>query len=100
LPPTPEGVGFRAVVSMSGEAVQSLSEAPGDLELMYIRVVEGAPAAGKSLQEIQFPEGALVISTAAGNRIPTAETILQPGERYLVAVEPAVLEEVINLLRA
>lgn len=97
----PERAGGRmAATAMSGGEIQMFTEAPGDLELMYIQVVEGAPAAEKPLQEIQFPEGALVISTAAGDRIATAETTLQPGERYIVAVEPDVADEVVNLLRA
>lgn len=97
----PEHAGGRIAASaMSDEKIDVLMESPGELELMYIHVAEGAPAAGKQLQELQFPEGALVVSTAAGERIATAETILQPGKSYLVAVEPDVADGVVNLLRA
>jgi trk system potassium uptake protein TrkA len=97
----PERAGGRMVAdAMSGSDVRTLSEAPGDLELLYIRVAEGAPAAGKRLEEIQLPRGCLVVSTEAGDRVASAETRLQQGERYLVAVEPDVTDEVVNLFRS
>ncbi|MFB6170092.1 MAG: TrkA family potassium uptake protein [Haloarculaceae archaeon] len=96
----PERAGGRlAANALLGDEVQSLEEAPGDLELMYVTVAEGAPAAGTSLQEISLPAGALVISTEDGNGVATAETTLTPGDRYLLAVEPGVADEVLNLLR-
>lgn len=66
---------------------------------IQIRVKEGAPAAEKELQEIRFPSGTLVISDDEGLRIARPDTRLSPGKRYLVAVEPDVANEVMNLLR-
>lgn len=96
----PERAGGRlAATAMVGEDVQAFSEAPGELELVYVRVAEGAPAAGKTLGNVAFPEGSLVISGEAGNRVASAETVLEPGEQYIVAAESAVVDEVVNLLR-
>jgi trk system potassium uptake protein TrkA len=57
------------------------------------------PAAGKSLSEVRFPTGTLVISDDDGERIARSDTVLTPGKRYVVAVEPDVFEEVMQLLR-
>jgi trk system potassium uptake protein TrkA len=48
---------------------------------------------------VSFPRGSLIIAHADGDRISSAETVLEPGDRYLVAVEAAVTEEVMHLLR-
>jgi trk system potassium uptake protein TrkA len=66
---------------------------------MDIRVREGAPAAGKKLQSVRFPRGTLVISDDDGERVAGPETTLTPGRRYVIAVEPDVVDEVMNLLR-
>lgn len=66
---------------------------------MFVRVNEGAPAAGKQLSEVRFPEGTLIISNEDGNRISRSDTQLTAGNRYVVAVEPDVVDEVMNLLQ-
>lgn len=49
---------------------------------------------------MSLPRGSLVVSDRAGSRVATRETVLSPGDRYIVAVEPEVHAEVLNLLRA
>ncbi len=66
---------------------------------MNIRVAEGAPAAGKQLSEIRFPAGTLIVSDDDGNRIARPEMTLTPGSSYVVALEPDVADEVMNLMR-
>jgi len=66
---------------------------------MLVRVAEGAPAAGKQLSEVRFPAGTLVVSDGDGNRIARPDTTLTAGRRYVVAVEPDVADEVMNLLQ-
>jgi trk system potassium uptake protein TrkA len=96
----PERAGGRLAASaMLGEESRTLEGAPGDLELMYLRVAEGASVAGERLRDVRLPAGSLVISAEAGNRVATAETVLAPGEQYLVAVEPSVADEVVTLLQ-
>jgi trk system potassium uptake protein TrkA len=96
----PERAGARfAANEITGSDVQALAEVTGSLDIMLIRVAEGAPAAGKQLTDVRFPEGALVVSADEGDQIVGSDTTLTPGSRYVVAVEPSVADEVMNLLR-
>ncbi|QUO46683.1 MULTISPECIES: potassium channel family protein [Halorubrum] len=96
----PERAGARVAANeVLGSDVQTLADVTGNLDIMLIRVAEGAPAAGKSLTEVRFPAGAVVVSDADGHRIARSDTSLTPGERYVVAVEPDVADEVMNLLQ-
>lgn len=95
----PEGAGARvAVNAITGEAriVEAVS---GDVDILEVEVRSAAPVAGRTLEEVSLPEGSLVISGAAGRRIATASTELTPGKTFLVAAEPAVADEVLQLFR-
>jgi len=96
----PETAGARiAAVEMLGSDVAVLAEVTADLDILQVRVADGAPAAGKSLEQVRFPTGTLVISSDDGVGIAQPDTVLEPDKRYVVAVEPAVSDEVMNLLR-
>jgi len=96
----PDEPGARAVVNeLVGDGVRSVESIGGDLEILDIEVAPDAPAAGRSLANVSFPQGVVIIADASGDRVSTAETVLEPGNRYLVAVEAAVNDEVMNLLR-
>jgi len=96
----PEEVGSRAVGNeLLGAGVRSIESVGGNLDILEVQISPDAPAAGRSLDSISFPKGSLVIAHANGDRVSTAETVLEPGDRYLVAVEAAVTEEVMQLLR-
>jgi trk system potassium uptake protein TrkA len=96
----PERAGGRAAANevLAGE-VETLADVTGDVDIMEIRVEEGAPAAGRTLSEVRFPAGTLVVSADDGDRIARSDTVLTPGRRYVVATEPGVADEVVNLLR-
>jgi trk system potassium uptake protein TrkA len=96
----PERAGARVAANeIAGSDVQTLAEVTGDLDVMVIRVADGAPAAGRDLSEVRFPAGTLIVSGEEGDRIARPDTTLIPGSRYLVAVEPDVVDEVLNLMR-
>jgi trk system potassium uptake protein TrkA len=96
----PERAGARVAANqLAGSGVQTLADVTGDVEIMEVEVAEGAPAAGRELSEIQFPSGTLVVSDDDGDRIARPGTTLDAGKRYVVAVEPAVVDEVLALLR-
>lgn len=96
----PEIAGARVAANeIMGGDVQTLADVTGTLDIMQIRVREGAPAAEKELQDIRFPSGSLIISADDGQYIAKPETTLTPGKRYVVAVEPDVADEVLNLMR-
>lgn len=95
----PERAGARAAANAIEPEVRTLEDATGELEILEVRVRDGAPVASRSLSEIALPKGSIVVSNAAGDRIAGPETILEPGNTYVVAVESDVTDEVINLLR-
>lgn len=96
----PERAGARVAANrIAGGAIRSLADVTGDVEVMDVEVAEGAPAAGRELGEIRFPTGTLVITDADGSRIARPDTTLSAGRRYLVAVDPDVVDEVMKLMR-
>jgi trk system potassium uptake protein TrkA len=96
----PEEAGARVAANKTaGREVQTLAAVTGNIEILEIRVAEGAPAAGRTLAEVSFPAGTLVISGADGSQISKPETTLTPGSQYVVAVEPGVVDEVLQLMR-
>ena len=96
----PERAGSRLAVNMIvGSEVQTLADVTSDLDIMVVTVNEGAPVAGKDLNEIRLPEGSLVVSEGDCEGVADGETVLEPGESYVVAVEPGVVDEVLNLMR-
>jgi len=96
----PERAGARVAVNeIVGSDVQTLADVTGTLDIMEVRVAEDAPAAGRQLTDINFPTGALVISDDDGERIARPDTTLTAGKRYVVAVEPDVVDEVMRLMR-
>ncbi|MFB6161402.1 MAG: NAD-binding protein [Haloferacaceae archaeon] len=84
---------------LSGDEVRTIAGDHHDLRILEIEVAEGAPVAGRPLDEVSLPRGSLVISDRARSRIAGADTVLEAGERYVVGVEPAVVDEVVNLFR-
>jgi trk system potassium uptake protein TrkA len=96
----PERAGARVAANeIVGSDVQTLADVTGDVDVMLVRVAEGAPAAGKQLADVRFPAGTLVVSDEDGQQVARSDTTLSPGSRYIVAVEPDVADEVMNLLR-
>jgi trk system potassium uptake protein TrkA len=95
----PERAGARVAANeIIGSDVQTLADVTGNLDIMLVRVAEGAPAAGKQLTDVRFPAGTLIVSDDEGQRVARPETVLTPGNRYVVAVEPDVADEVMNLM--
>ena len=95
----PERAGARAAVNAIEPDVSALEDVTGELDILEVHVAEGAPVAGKTLSEIALPTGSLFVSDAAGNNIAGPETELHAGESYIVAAEPEVIDEVMNLMR-
>ncbi|MFB6192171.1 MAG: TrkA family potassium uptake protein [Haloarculaceae archaeon] len=97
---SPDDPGARAVANeLVGDGVRSVEGIGGRLEVVDVEVDPEAPAAGRRLDQVRLPRGSLIIADANGGRISTAETVLEPGTRYLVAVESDLMDEVLNVLR-
>jgi trk system potassium uptake protein TrkA len=95
----PERAGARAAANAIEMDVSALEDVTGELDIMEIRVHDDAPVAGRTLSDIALPRGSLIVSDAEGDQIAGPETALQPGETYVVAAEPDVMDEVMNLMR-
>lgn len=96
----PEAAGARLTLNaIVSSEVRTIEESVGELDVLEVEVASDAPAAGKRLDSIRLPEGSLVVSDANGDRTARADTVLEAGHRYVVATEPAVADEVMNLLR-
>ncbi|QAU11551.1 TrkA family potassium uptake protein [Halorubrum sp. BOL3-1] len=88
-----------AVMDVSDGGVRTIEEYSENLELVDITATEEAPAANKRFAEIGFPRGSIVIQRQDDEELATAETVLEPGGRYLVAAKPHCLDELIRLMR-
>ena len=96
----PESLASRVAANqISGAGVRTLEEVSGDVEIIEVEIAEDAPAAGRSLDEVRLPRGSLIVVDHEGERIGGPETILEPGNRYIIAVETSVVDEVLNVLR-
>jgi trk system potassium uptake protein TrkA len=96
----PESLGSRAAANqISGRGVRTLEDVAGNVEILEIEVADGAPAAGKSLEEVRLPRGSLIVVDSKGEQIGGPDTVLEAGHRFIVAAESSVADEVMNLLR-
>jgi trk system potassium uptake protein TrkA len=96
----PERLGARAATNeIVEEGVRTIEDIAGNVEVVEVEVTEDAPVANKRLDEVRLPRGTLIIVDYQGNRIGGPDTVLEPGHRYVVAVESDVADEVMNLLR-
>ena len=72
------------------------------LEIIELEVAEGAPAAGKSIGELELPEGCLVVSVLRGGTgfVPKADTVIEAGDEVLAVLNPGDEPEVCQLFGA
>jgi trk system potassium uptake protein TrkA len=77
-----------AANAMGADATTAVREHVGGLEVFELTVAEEAPAAGRPLSRAELPEGCLVVCRVGGDRRARGGTVLEPGEAFVVAVEP------------
>ena len=77
-----------------GHGLVHLLDLPDEkLEIIEVEVTEDAPAAGRSVAEIELPEGSLIISVLPRGRagfVPKANTVIEPGDEVLVVLDPGL----------
>jgi trk system potassium uptake protein TrkA len=88
-----------AIMTATGSGVRTIEEVANDLELIEVTVSGDAPVAGKRLDEVSLPRGAVVVADKSGNRLPGPDTVLDAGNRYVLALHTDVSDEVVRLLR-
>ena len=67
------------------------------LEIIEVEVTQHSPAAGKAVQDMDLPEGALIISLLRGGKgyVPKADSIIEAGDEVLLVLDPG-LEDTIT----
>jgi trk system potassium uptake protein len=76
--------------------VHLLDLAEDRLEIIELEVTDDAPAAGRRINEIELPSGALIISVLRddGGFVPNAETVVQAGDEVLVVLDPGLERDI------
>lgn len=87
------------VIDVSDGGVRTIEEVSDDLELVEITVSRDAPVAGKTLEAVALPRGAVVVADKTSGPFPGPDTVLAPGGQYVLAVKADVTDEVVRLLR-
>ena len=66
------------------------------LEIIELVVSDDAPAAGRRIEEIDMPDGSLVVAVLRpeGGFVPKADTRIEPGDEVLVVLDPGLEEEI------
>jgi trk system potassium uptake protein TrkA len=67
------------------------------LEIIELEVTQDSPAAGKTVHEMDLPEGALIISLLRAGKgyVPKADSMIEAGDEVLLVLDPG-LEDAIT----
>lgn len=83
--------------------VHHLLELPEEgLEIVEATIADGSPAIGKSIADIELPEGSLLISVLREGKgfVPRPDTVLGAGDQVLAVLDPGIEAEVMSVLGA
>jgi trk system potassium uptake protein len=71
-----------------------------NLEIVEVQIDDGAPAAGKTVEKLDLPEGSRLISIMRNGRseIAVGATELQPGDQVLAILQPGKEDELRRVL--
>ena len=60
------------------------------LEIIELEVKDGAPAAGQQIEDLELPDGCLVVSILREGTgfVPNAETVIEAGDEVLAVLNP------------
>jgi trk system potassium uptake protein TrkA len=66
------------------------------LEIIEIEVGEDAPAAGSRVQDVELPEGSLIISVLRNGRgfVPKADTVIEADDEVLLVLDPGMEDRI------
>ncbi|HKO27836.1 MAG TPA: TrkA family potassium uptake protein [Solirubrobacteraceae bacterium] len=76
--------------------VQLLALEEERLEIIELEVAEGSVVAGRRVQDVQLPDGSLIISVLRGGTgfVPKGDSVIQPGDQILLILDPGLEEAV------
>ena len=68
------------------------------LEIIEVEVIDSSPAAGRAVQDMQLPEGALIISLLRDGRgfVPKADTVIEAGDEVLLVLDPGLEDAIME----
>ena len=66
------------------------------LEIIEIEVTDGAPAAGLRVQDVELPDGSLIISVLRDGSgfVPKPDTVVEAGDEVLVVLDPGLEDRI------
>ena len=66
------------------------------LEIIEVEVTDSSPAAGRSVSEMNLPDGALIISILREGKgfVPKADTVIQDGDEVLLVLDPGLEDSI------
>ena len=72
------------------------------LEIIEVEVLQNSPAAGKAVQDMNLPDGALIISLLRGGHgfVPKADSIIEAGDEVLLVLDPGLEDAITAQFRA
>jgi trk system potassium uptake protein TrkA len=76
--------------------VQLLALEEEHLEIIELEVGAGSPAAGRRVNEVQLPEGSLIISVLRDGAgfVPKADSVINAGDQVLLILDPGLENEI------
>jgi trk system potassium uptake protein TrkA len=68
------------------------------LEIIEMLLGDDSKAAGKRVEDLEMPEGSLLISILRSGRgfVPTPDTVLEPGDEILAVLDPGLEEDLME----
>jgi trk system potassium uptake protein TrkA len=76
--------------------VQLLALEEEHLEIIEVEVGEGSQAAGVQVQDVQLPDGSLIISVLRDGTgfVPKAESVIEAGDQVLLILDPGLESQI------
>jgi trk system potassium uptake protein TrkA len=76
--------------------IQLLALEEEHLEIIELEVGEGSEAAGRRVQEIDLPDGSLIISVLRGGSgfVPKVDSVIEAGDQVLLILDPGLEAEI------
>jgi trk system potassium uptake protein TrkA len=71
-----------------------------ELEIIEVEINEGSPVAGKTVAEVDLPEGSLIISLLRGGKgfVPKGDSQILAGDEVLLVLDPGLEDAIMTQL--
>ncbi len=94
----PERAGARVAIGRAfGAPIQPITDLSTRFEVVEIKAEPDAPAAGKSLAELDLPAKATVITDLGTEHLADGDMVIEPGRQYMIATRPGAVDDLKGL---